>query len=92
MKRFLTLAAGAALGMTIFNVSLSSPAEAKTCYYGIWQDGRGMIGTDGVGNSAKMSWACNRARRECNRKLDRARKKGTLPRGHARDFRCKRYG
>lgn len=74
-------------------VAVTAPAHAAACHYGIWQDGKGMIGIDASGHAAKKTWACNRARRKCKRKLDRARRNGRLPRGaSSRDIRCKRYG
>jgi hypothetical protein len=32
------------------------------------------------GRAAKQSWACNRARRQCNRKLERMRRQGKVGR------------
>lgn len=85
MQRSFVLAALALTGLSFFQ---TAPAQAAGCYYGVFQDGRGYIGIRGVGHAAKHSWACDRARRECNRRLERARKRGELPRGGPRDFRC----
>ena len=92
MKRLIALAALTVAGGALLNAGLSSQAQAAGCYYGVYQVGVGMIGIDGNGHAAKYEWACNRARRECNRLLERARKQARLPRGGPRDFTCKRYG
>jgi hypothetical protein len=92
MKRLIALAALTVAGGALLNAGLSSQAQAAGCYYGVYQVGVGMIGIDGNGHAAKHEWACNRARRECNRLLERARKQARLPRGGPRDFTCKRYG
>src|SRR5262245_25516949 len=65
MNRLLALAATA--GGVLLHVGLSSQAQAAGCYYGVMQYGVGMIGITGNGHAAKKEWACNRARRECNR-------------------------
>jgi hypothetical protein len=92
MKRLLALAAMTVGGGLLLNAGLASRAQAAGCYYGVMQHGVGMIGITGNGHAAKKEWACNRARRECNRLLERARKQARLPRGGPRDFRCERYG
>lgn len=93
MKRVVTLAAAAMLG-SLWVAGSSGPAEAAGCYYRLYQDGKGIVtgnlGIQGYGHAAKLKNACNRARRECNRRFERARKKGRLPRGGPRDFRCVR--
>ena len=48
----------------------------------------GKLAIQGYGHAAKLEHACNRARRECNRRFDRARKKGNIPRSGPRDLRC----
>ncbi len=92
MKRFF-LASIAIAGFTALN-GATMPAEAAGCYYHLYQDGHGVItgklAVRGVGHAAKLETACDRARRECNRRFERARKKGQLPRGGPRDFRCVR--
>ena len=92
MKRLVALAAMTIAGGVLMTAAAPNQAQAAGCYYGVMQHGVGMIGIVGNGHAAKKSWACNRARRECNRLLDRARKQGKLPRGGPRDFRCERYG
>jgi len=89
----LILAALTLAGFTAFTSAIQ-PAAAAGCYYHLYQDGHGVItgklAVRGVGHAAKLETACNRARRECNRRFERARKKGQLPRGGPRDFRCVR--
>ncbi len=91
MKKMIALAATVS-SLTLLGAFVATPAKAAGCYYGVYMDGRGMLGIDGSGHAAKKDWACNRARRECNRKLDRARSRGTLPRHEPRQIRCQRYG
>lgn len=91
MKRLIALAA-AVCGMTILSAGFSAPAQAAGCLYDIYHDRIGRLGMTEHGYAAKMEWACNRARRQCNRKLDRARKRGTLPRHEPREIRCVRLG
>ena len=94
MKRSVTLAlAAATMSLASLTTGAISPASAATCYYGIWMDGRGMLGIDRNASAAKRSTACTRARRRCNRTLDRLRKSGReLPRHSPRQIRCERYG
>ncbi len=93
MKHALALAAAIAVG-TFVTLGATSPAQAAGCYYRLYQDGHGIVGgpaaTQGYGHAVKLKNACNRARRECNRRFERVRKKGLLPRGGPRDFRCVR--
>lgn len=92
-KTILTLAASAVVGVGVMS-ALTSPAQAAYCYYRLHQDGVGIVtgklGLQGYATAIKHKNACKRARRECNRRFDRARKKGKLPRGGPRDFRCVR--
>ena len=94
MKKSVDLALAAAMvGIAGFATGAATPANAATCYYGIWMDGRGMLGIDRNATAAKRSTAINRARRRCNRTLDRLRKSGReLPRHGPRQIRCERYG
>jgi hypothetical protein len=86
-----TIAATTACGLML-GLSLSEPAEAAGCYYRLYQDGKGVVtgklAVQGYGHALKLENACTRARRECNWRFERARKKGNLPRGGPRDFRC----
>ncbi len=94
MSRKIALSAAALICISISSVSFSTSASAAGCYYKAVKDGRVIEGIRGVGHAAKKSWACNRARRECNRRLQRAFKLGQkLPRGAAsRNTSCKRSG
>ena len=70
------------------NVVLVDHAQAKRkrCVYSAHQftpTDKGLF-TE-YGRAVKMSWACNRARRRCNRKLDRWRRQGKV--GRARCIR-----
>jgi hypothetical protein len=91
MKTLHLLAVTAALGLTAFFGSAPS-AEAAECYYRLHQDGVGIVtgnlAIQGYASALKVENACNRARRECNRPLDRTRKKGNVPRNNPRDLRC----
>ena len=95
MKNFVILAATAVLGLVAVSAS-TAPAAAASCYYALYHDRQGVVqgklGFQGFGLAAKMENACNRARRECNRKFDRARKNGKLPRAEPRELRCTRLG
>jgi hypothetical protein len=78
MKAMIHAALGAfALGAA--SLMTAAPAQAATCYY-VAMD---MTGTLFVrsGRAIKMANACNRARRQCNRQLERWRKQGKVRRG-----------
>lgn len=95
MKPLFVLAGAAALGFAALSAS-TAPASAASCYYKLYQDGVGVVtgklAITGDGHLAKKETACARARRECNRKFDRARKNGHLPRAAPRELRCVRVG
>ncbi len=81
MKLIASLAATAAVGF-ILMAGTAAPARAATCYYkAVKLDGRVIESLRGVATAIKQSTACDRARRECNRRLDRAYRNGKLPRG-----------
>ena len=64
-------------GAAIFALTFGAgnPIQAADCYYRGYQDGHGVLGDiQGIGHAIKYENACDRARRECNRRLDRARK------------------
>lgn len=70
------------------NVAAVEEAQAKRkrCTYGAHQ----FTPTDKFlfterGSAVKQSWACNRARRQCNRRLERMRRQGKVGRA-----RCER--
>ncbi len=91
MTRSLSLPAAGAIVLAALAGS-SATAQAAGCYYRLYQDGQGVVtgklAIQGYGHALKLENACNRARRECNWRFERARKKGNLPRGGPRDFRC----
>lgn len=47
-------------------------------------DPMGNMMADGWATAIKMSWACDRARRRCNRELERKRRQGRAGRGSCR--------
>jgi hypothetical protein len=91
MNRFSLLAVTAALGLAAIFGSIT-PTEAAGCYYRLYHDGHGVVtgklAIQGYASALKLENACDRARRECNRRLERARKKGNVPRSNPRDLRC----
>jgi hypothetical protein len=91
MRTLFTLVAATAGFLAVVTTN-SSEGHAAGCYYRLYQDGHGIVtgklGIQGYGHALKTSTACKRARQECNRRFERARKKGNLPRGGPRDFRC----
>lgn len=91
MTRIASIAAAAALGFIAFTGTVST-ANAAGCYYRLYHDGHGVVtgplAIQGYASALKVKNACDRARRECNRRFDRARKKGNVPRGGPRDMRC----
>lgn len=95
MKTIFLLAGAAALGFVALSAS-TAPASAASCYYALYHDGHGIVtgklAIVGDGHLAKKETACARARRECNRKFDRARKRGEVPRAGPRELRCVRWG
>lgn len=71
-----TLAA-LALGAAFF--ATSAPAHAAKCFYVAYDMHNNLFVEAAV--ALKMSNACNRARRQCNRKLDRWSNQGKVARG-----------
>jgi hypothetical protein len=72
--RTLLLAAVALCSLPSASLVLSSPAAARPfCEYRAY-DPMGKLMADGYAWAMKMSWACNRARRRCNRELERKRR------------------
>lgn len=72
----LMLAAG------FFAIAMAEPAYArKRCVYMAHDPFTGRMIADGWAKAIKKSWACNRARRRCNRELERKRRRGHVPRG-----------
>jgi hypothetical protein len=93
MKNLPLFAGTTVLSLGIF-FGWATPVEAAGCYYRLHQDGVGIVtgnlAIQGYASALKVENACDRARRECNRRLDRARKKGNVPRANPRDLRCVR--
>jgi hypothetical protein len=78
LKTFFGLALGAfALGAASFMGS--APAQAATCIYVAYDMNRNLFTEAGRG--LKMDGACNSARRQCNRQLERWQKRGKVARG-----------
>lgn len=81
MKLLISLAAPVVVGF-IMMAGATAPAHAAGCIYvAVNEQGRVLEDIIGRGTAIKQSNACNRARRECNRRLDRAYRRGELPRG-----------
>ncbi len=77
----------AALAGFVMALTWASPAEArKRCVYMAHNPFTGSMIVQGTGWAFKKSWACNRARRRCNRRLERKRRRSGVPRG----TRCRR--
>jgi hypothetical protein len=78
LKIFFGVALGAfALGAA--SLMGSAPAHAATCTYVAYDMKRNLFTEPG--RALKMSEACDRARRQCNRQLERWRKQGRVARG-----------
>ena len=81
MKILISLAATAVVGF-IMMAGATAPAHAAGCIYvAVNLEGRVLDDVIGRGTAIKQSNACDRARRECNRRLDRAYRRGEMPRG-----------
>lgn len=94
MTRLITLNAAALIAATTLSLGAAAPVHAAGCYYKVFDTYGRYLQIRGVGHAAKKSWACNRARRKCNRRLDRAIRKGTLKGRHGgtRGIQCKKVG
>jgi len=68
----------------------SAEAGRKRCVYMAHHDADGRMIADGWAKAYKRSWACNRARRRCNRELERKRQRGEVPRGIHRRVACRK--
>lgn len=86
MKLLQTLAAASVLAVTM---GFTGSAQAAGCYYKVYNL-RGNFVLQAYGHAIKKKHACNRARRQCNRKLQRAFNRGRIK--PARGIRCKRAG
>lgn len=68
--------------LAMFGPAGTTPAEAAHCRYkGVTLEGRALDWVQGNGYALKQGNACDRARRECHRELDRHYRRGDLPRG-----------
>lgn len=81
-KQAIMLSAVAVIGATSL-ISASTPAEAgrKRCVFMAHNPTTGHMIADGWAKAFKKSKACDRARRRCNRELNRKRRKGKVGRG-----------
>lgn len=78
MKSLLSITAAALISAALFTAS-SSTASAAYCSYGA-VDNAGHHFTEGAYHRKKKSIACKRARRQCNRILERKQRKGKFGR------------
>lgn len=80
-RRTLMLGAAGIASILCASLMLSQPAAARPyCEYRAYDPG-GKLMADGRAWAAKTKWACNRARRRCNRELERKRRHGKAGRG-----------
>ena len=77
-KHSLLIAAGVVINASALT-GTTSPAHASYCEYRA-SDTHRIVATGGA-NARKMGTACKRARRKCNRRLDREMRKGKVGRG-----------
>ncbi len=90
MKSLIIAAGAAVIGLTMLT-STSTPASAAYCFYKTFKHEGGQIGhIQGYAHAFKLKNACKRARRECNRRLERAYRNPNkhIPRGVT----CQRTG
>jgi hypothetical protein len=79
--RTLALAAAGTASILGAGLTMSQPAEARSRCTFVARDTSGRIVADGFASAIKMSWACNRAQRRCNRELQRKLRRGIGQRG-----------
>lgn len=79
--RMLVLAGAGVATVLSANLMTSQPAEARSSCYYVARDPHGNRMASGHATASRRSWACNRARRRCNRELDRKRRQGRAGRG-----------
>ena len=80
MKTIASLAAAAAVGLTLAATAVA-PAHAAGCIYGGVKHTGERVSLSAHGYAAKQKKACQRARNKCNRRLERAYRNGKMPRG-----------
>ncbi len=86
----LPLVAAAALLATAMLSFASVPASAKAyCVYSLEDINGNRVSAAGT-HRKKMSTACDRARRQCNRKLNRKRNRGEFGRSNGPSTSCVR--
>lgn len=78
MKIIIAAAVGA-LALGASSLMTAAPAHAATCYYVAYDSSKNLFVE--AGRASKMSKACDRARRQCNRQLERWQKRGKVGRG-----------
>ena len=83
MRIISTITAGlavATIGASML-VGAATPAHAAGCIYkAVQHDGR-VLSLGAHGYAAKQKKACKRARKKCDRRLERAYRQGKMPRG-----------
>lgn len=81
MRIIASFAAATTVGVLMM-LGGTAPASAAQCIYvAVNEQGYVLEDIIGYGTAIKQGNACDRARRECNRKLERAYRRGELPRG-----------
>ena len=81
-KKFLTFSSVAIASLIGASLIMATPASAKRkrCVYMAWNPA-GHAMADGWAKAKKLSKACKRAKKRCNRELSRKRKHGKAGRG-----------
>ncbi len=88
-KNLVAMLGSAAAAFVIVTGVSSTPAEARTqCIFFATNGGTWSVVTQGT--ARRSSTACRRAKRRCNRKLDRAKRRGQIPRG-SQTPRCRKH-
>ncbi len=62
-------------------MTTSASAKRKRCVYYAWNVNNNQVMADGWAKAKKLSRACKRAKRRCNRELERKRRQGKAGRG-----------
>ena len=81
MLKLTSSATTAALLGTLIVVAGTSSAQAARCHYLVMDHNGKNWGIDASASARKMSKACERARRRCNRRLERGFRRGEVGRG-----------